>query len=129
MFTLVAEALGKCCQNFGTLALVKRRENAAQVLIFILWLGHSLEHSHVPHITSKSTKKSAKNSHKMILGVALGTPGLAPGGLLGTTWGADAKNHQKSDLVDPPQGVLFVSIFTFFGKKSVLNRLFRRVVF
>ena len=77
IFTLVAEALGECCPNFGTLALFKRRENAAQILIFILWLGHSLEHPKGAKLTSKSTqnrpqtyknaKVAAKSNRKTIL--------------------------------------------------------------
>ena len=30
---------------------------------------------------------------------------------MGTTWGTDAENHEKSDLVDPPQGVPKEHIF------------------
>ena len=63
ILTLVAEALGECCPNFvnvGTLALFKRREYAAQILTFILWLGHSLEHPKVAQLTSKSTPNRSK---------------------------------------------------------------------
>ena len=53
---LVAEALGEC------------RENAAQILIFILWLGHSLEHPKGAKITSKSTQNRPKIIKSWYLG-------------------------------------------------------------
>ena len=65
------EALGECCPNFDTLALFKRRENATQILIFMLWLGHQKEpksHQNPPQIDNKSSK--------LVLGMTLGTPGL-----------------------------------------------------
>ena len=69
--TLPAEALGECCPNFDTLALFKRRENATQILIFMLWLGHQKEpksNQNPPQIDNKSSK--------LVLGMTLGTPGL-----------------------------------------------------
>ena len=36
---------------------------------------------------------------------------------MGTTWGPDAKNHEKSDLVDPPPGGAFrLNFHTFLVK-------------
>ena len=61
----------------GTLALLKRRENAAQILIFILWLGHSLEHPKVAKISSKSFKIRQKITKSCYLGwlwAPLGSP-------------------------------------------------------
>ena len=73
--------------------------------------------------------KSNKNQQRLVLGVALGTPGLP----LEASWaplGAPTpKTMKKVTWWTPPQGVLFGSIFTLFGKKSVLGRLFRRSVF
>ena len=73
--------------------------------------------------------KSIKNQQRLVLGVALGTPGLP----LEASWaplGAPTpKTIKKVTWWTPPQGVLFASIFTLFGKKSVLGRLFRRSVF
>ena len=122
--TLPAEAPGECCPNFGTLALFKRRENATQILIFMLWLGHQKEpksHQNPPQIDNKSSK--------LVLGMTLGTPGLP----LEASWaplGAPTpKTMKKVTWWTPPQGGILGSNFTLFGKKSVLGRLFRRSVF
>ena len=72
----MVEALGECYVNFDTLALFQRRGNVAQMLTLILWLGHSLEYPKVAQIISKSTPKATKNHQKLVLGVALGAPGL-----------------------------------------------------
>ena len=76
IYFLVAEALGECCPHFGTLALFKRRWNAAQILTLFFWLGHSLEHPKVHQITPKSTQNRPQIVKKIVLGVALGAPGL-----------------------------------------------------
>ena len=91
---LVAEALGECCPNFGTLALFKRRENAAQILIFILWLGHSLEHPKVAQITSKSTQNRPKIMKSWYLGwlwAPLGSPWRPLGHHLGAGYQKPSK--------------------------------------
>ena len=118
------EALGECCPNFDTLALFKRRENATQILIFMLWLGHQKEpksHQNPPQIDNKSSK--------LVLGMTLGTPGLP----LEASWaplGAPTpKTMKKVTWWTPPQGGILSSNVTLFGKKSVLVRLFRRSVF
>ena len=104
IFTLVAESLGECCPNFDTLALFKRRGNAAQILTFILWLGHSLEHPKVAQITSKSTQnrpKIIKNWYLEWLWAPLGSPWRP----LGHHLGPGCQKPSKKWLGGPPQEV------------------------
>ena len=89
---------------FDTLALLKRRENAAQIFIFILWPGHSLEHPKVRKNHIKIHPKSTKNHQELVLGVALGAPGLP----LEASWaplGAQMpKTIKKVTWRTPPRG-------------------------
>ena len=104
---------------FGTLALCKRRENAAQILIFILWLGHSLEHPKVAKISSKSIKnrpKIMKSSYLGWLWAPLGSPWRP----LGHHLGPRCQKAPKSDFADPPPGVPKEVIFEHF---SILFRV------
>ena len=115
----MAESLGECCPNFDTPALFKRRGNAAQVLTFILWLGHSLEHPKV----AKSHQNPPKIDPKSLkVGTWGGSwhPWAPPGGLLGTTWGPDAKTIKKVTWWTSPQEVPKEVIFEYL---SILFRV------
>ena len=52
---------------------------------------------------------------------------------MGTTWGPDAKNHQKSEQADPPQEVpkevIFEHVFVFLIKSTYVFKVFFQVRF
>ena len=129
IFTLVAEALGECCPNFGTLALFKTQgECCPNVDIhFMAWALPETPKSSPNHI--KIHPKSTKNRQKLVLGVTLGTPGLP----LEASWAPlrapTPKTIKKVTWWTPPRGCFSPKFSHFFGKKSVLGRLFRRSVF
>ena len=113
------EALGECCPNFDTLALFKRRENATQILIFMLWLGHQKEpksHQNPPQIDNKSSK--------LVLGMTLGTPGLP----LEASWaplGAPTpKTIKKVTWWTPPREAFWAQISHFLVKNRFWSVFF-----
>ena len=103
MLTFGAWVLGECCPNL--------------VLAFVTWalLGQPQQYKKSHRIPPKIDQKSST------VGTwdGSGHHWAPPGGILGITWGPDAKTHQKSDLVDPP-GVPKEVIFEHF---SILFRV------
>ena len=101
-------------RNFDTPALFKRRGNAAQILIFILWLGHSVEHPKVAQITSKSSQNRSKISKDWYL-EWLWAPLGSPWRPLGHHLGPRRQKPWKKWLGGPPPGSAFrLNFHTFW---------------
>ena len=100
----MAESLGECCPNFDTLALFKRRGECCPNfdIHFMAWALPGTPKSSPNHI--KIHPKSTKNHQELVLGVALGAPGLP----LEASWaplGAQMpKTIEKVTWRTPPRG-------------------------
>ena len=99
----MAEALGECCPNFGTLALFKKGERRPNVdIYFMAWALPGTHKSSQNH--SKIQQQSIKNRKQLLLGVALGTPGLPLEASWAPLGGRMPKTIKKVTWWTPPGG-------------------------